>query len=249
MVTGCSGEVCLRHMSFSEIPCCGLVGLLVPWFVRRVLVPVLAVVVLAGGVVFSVSVSEHFAAVVPGFGSSHVAEGQSGGVCVWYTESPHRELARRSRVGNSCPSAPVVPHATTTAVCANGGVWRYAGSNGVGWWYVSVCAPAAPTGLACAATATTIEFSWTAVGSPSRYQVSKDNGATWESPVPIASTWHTFTGAGGGQVVFVERAGRQHCWGDYGVGFFGGQELRHRLAASAVGGADGSGVCGHGVFD
>ncbi len=288
--------------------------------------PVLAVVVLAGGLVFSVSVSEHFAAVVPGLGSSHVAEGQSVGVCVWYTESPHRELARRSRmgnscpsapvvphattttrcahggrfqytgndgtgwwyvsvcnpppqrvcvwytesphrelarrsrvgnscpsapvvphattttrcahggrfqytgndgtgwwyvsvcnpppqrvcvwytesphrelarrsrVGNSCPSAPVVPHATTTAVCANGGAWRHTGNNGVGWWYVSVCAPAAPTGLACSATATTIEFSWTAVGSPSRYQVSKDNGATWESPVPITSTSHTFTG-------------------------------------------------------
>ena len=88
----------------------------------------------------------------------------------------------------------MVPHATTTAACANGGAWRYTGSNGTGWWYVSVCAPAAPTGLACAATATTIEFSWRAVGSPSRYQVSKDNGATWESPVPITSTSHTFTG-------------------------------------------------------
>ena len=114
-------------------------------------------------------------------------------VCIWYTEAPHREIARRNRTGNTCPSPPVVPHSTTTTRCVNGGTWRYTGNDGVGWWYVSVCAPAAPTGLSCTAEATSIRFSWGSNGA-SRFRVSKDGGTTWVEPSPVTSTSHTFSG-------------------------------------------------------
>lgn len=57
----------------------------------------------------------------------------------------------------------------------------------------SVCAPAKPSNLLCAATTTTIEFSWGSVTGAHRYQASKDGGATWTRPNPINSTSHTFT--------------------------------------------------------
>ena len=114
-------------------------------------------------------------------------------VCVWYTESPHREIVRRNRAGNTCPTPPVAPRSTASTTCAHGGRFRYTGNDGVGWWYVPVCAPAAPTGLSCTAEAASIRFSWGSNGA-SRYRVSKDGGVSWQAPSPATSTSHTFSG-------------------------------------------------------
>ena len=119
-------------------------------------------------------------------------------VCIWYTEPPYAVLARHDRVNGSCPAIPVVPHSTAATACANGGAWRYTGNDGTGWWYVSVCAPATPSGLLCPATTTTIEFSWGSVTGADRYRVSKDGGNTWVQPSPATGTSHTFKGLAAG---------------------------------------------------
>ena len=141
---------------------------------KRVVVSLSAVVVLAAGLVFSSSVSDHFSAVLPVVGPNDVAEGQAQQVCVWYTEAPHVELARRNRVNGSCPTPPVVPHSTATTACANGGAWKHTGNDGTGWWYVSVCGPPAATGLTCSASSSRITLRWGDVTEASRYRVSKD---------------------------------------------------------------------------
>lgn len=160
--------------------------------VRRLCVSVLVVTVIAAGLVFA-SVLDRVGEVVPGFGVSGVAEGQSQ-VCVWYTERPHKELARRNRVGGVCPAAPVVQHAAPGRRCGNGGVWRHTGNNGEGWWYVSVCAPSTPSGLVCTAAINTLKLSWAATSGADVYRVSKDGGASWQSTSPAGSTSYRFTG-------------------------------------------------------
>ena len=68
---------------------------------KRVVATLSTVVLLAAGLVFSSSVSDHFSTLLPGVGPNEVAEGQAQQVCVWYTEAPHVELARRNRVSGS----------------------------------------------------------------------------------------------------------------------------------------------------
>ena len=165
--------------------------------VRRLCVSVLVVTVIAAGLVFA-SVLDRVGEVVPGFGVSGVAEGQSQ-VCVWYTERPHKELARRNRVGGVCPAAPVQQHAAPGRRCGNGGAWHHTGNDGEGWWYVSVCAPSMPSGLVCTAAINTLKLSWAATSGADVYRVSRGGGSAWQPTSPAGSTSHLFTGLTAGR--------------------------------------------------
>ncbi len=111
--------------------------------------------------------------------------------CLWYTEAPHKEIARRVRSGGSCPAAPVSPQSSLGVACAYGGTFRSTGNDGMGWWYVSVCnapPPSAPTPVCSAATPASVTLMWSKPsGNPMSYRY-RLTGGSWTPTINTAAT-------------------------------------------------------------
>jgi len=173
---------------------------------QRFLKSVLAIGLLCGGL--EVAGPAEFPFVAVGFepASAAVAQQSSQQFCLWYTEAPYREIARRIRTANRCPAPPVAPQAAIGRSCAHGGTFTYTGNDGTGWWYVSKCnpgPPGRPSGLRCVSSVSSIELSWAGVDRADAYQVSRDRGEKW---IDSAGSRHSFAGlvAGTEHVLWVQ---------------------------------------------